>query len=238
MKYILKGNEPRSLTTYRSTPNASFEGCNKATIRLSLIEEQGAICAYCMQRISNKRNSKLSKPCTEIEHYKSQDVFNGTNGKPDLRLNYNNMLGVCNGNAGFPIHKQHCDKSKDFKKNKVYLPLTIDPLHPNCEKLIHFKGNGKIFSKNEVIHRDIDLVLNLNESSLVNNRKIAIDMAILAIKSKQKRRQKSNQTESDGWRIAAINQELAKWKQLNKKGYNPFCQAVIYYLEKKLKQYN
>ncbi len=75
MKHIVKNTEPQSLKTYRSTPNASFNDSNKEDIRKSLIEEQGAICAYCMKRISNKWNAKLQKPFTEIEHYKSQDVI-------------------------------------------------------------------------------------------------------------------------------------------------------------------
>jgi len=109
MKHIVKSSEPMSLTTYSSTPNANFDDCNKEDIRKSLLQEQGALCAYCMQRISNEWDSKLRKFKAEIEHYKSQDEY------PVLNLKYSNMLGVCNGNAGNPIHKQHCDKSKDLK---------------------------------------------------------------------------------------------------------------------------
>jgi len=225
MKHIIKTAEPVSLTTYRSTPNANFDGCNKEDIRLSLINEQGAICAYCMQRISNQWNNKLRKFKTEIEHYKSQDVY------PDLSLNYTNMLGVCNGNAGKPIHKQHCDKSKDFEKNKKYLPLTINPLNPNCQELIEYKASGKITSKNEIINRDLNIVLNLNEEDLVKNRKKAIDLAVQSIKNAIPKNRKNQD-----WNKADIKKEKDKWKMLYNSEYQPFCQAVIYYLDKRLKK--
>ena len=38
--------------------------------------------------------------------------------------------------------------------------------------------------------------------------------------------------ENPDWRISDINSELKKWKKLYKSGYKPYCQAVIYYLEK------
>lgn len=230
MKYIVKTTEPISLTTYRiSTPNPNFNSCDKDAIRLSLIKEQGAICAYCMQRISDRWDSKLKKFKTEIEHYKSQDTYDGTNGLPDLRLNYTNMLGVCNGNAGNPVHKQHCDKSKDFLKNKDYLPLTIDPLNKNCERLIEYTASGKISSKNPTINHDLNVVLNLNEENLVKNRKKAIDFAVQSIISSISKHKKDK-----SWTKSIILQEKKKWEFLNNSAYTPFCQAVINYLDKRL----
>lgn len=231
MKHIIKKQEPNSLTQYRSSPNAAFDSCNKEDIRLFLIEEQGAICAYCMQRISAKWNSKLNKYFTEIEHYKSQDVYKGENGFPDLRLNYNNMLGVCNGNTGQPKHKQHCDKSKDFKENKKFLPLTINPQNENCENLLWFSGSGKIKSENKVIDTDINIILNLNENGLVRARKKAIHLAISSINSNCKKHGKKD------WSISEIKNERKKWATLYKSGFLPFCQAVISYLDRKIERY-
>jgi uncharacterized protein (TIGR02646 family) len=223
MKHIVKNSEPISLTKYRSTPNANFESCNKEDIRMSLIQEQGAICAYCMQRISLEWDKKLDKPKAEIEHFKSQNEF------PELSLKYSNMLGVCNGNAGKPTHKQHCDKSKDSNRNKQFLPVTINPLIVDCEKKIEYKKNGKIFSKNEIINRDLDIVLNLNEPNLVKNRQNAIDFAVQSIISSIPKNRK-DQT----WNKADIKKELVKWKTLYNSEYLPFCQAVIYFLEKEI----
>lgn len=56
MKYIKKGKPPKSLIDYKRTPDATYEGCNKDDIRICLIAEQGAICAYCMGRISRERD--------------------------------------------------------------------------------------------------------------------------------------------------------------------------------------
>ncbi len=233
MKYIEKkaNNEPQSLIEHRSTPNATFEGCNKNDIREALIQEQGGICAYCMKRINNKRNTELNKYYTEIEHYRSQDVYNGQDGKADLRLNYQNMLGVCNGNSGQPTNKLHCDKSKDTEQNKKFLPLKIDPLKPSCEYLVQFRGNGVVFSTNEEIDVELTKVLNLNEENLVKNRKIAIDFAIQSINTKQKKKKVKK------WSIAMIREEQNKWAKLYNTGYKEYCQAVINYLDKKLKQY-
>ena len=64
MKHILKNNEPTSLRIYRdSTPNATYTGFpSKKDIQESLLDEQGHICAYCMQRISLDYNPILSTP--------------------------------------------------------------------------------------------------------------------------------------------------------------------------------
>jgi hypothetical protein len=43
---------------------------DKDVLRLSLLEEQGYICAYCMRRIENNPLK------TKIEHWKSREVYN------------------------------------------------------------------------------------------------------------------------------------------------------------------
>jgi len=216
MKYIKKNNEPVSLKNYCSTPNAFFEGCNKKEIRKSLIKEQGAICAYCMQRISEEWIEELSKFKTEIEHYKAQKFY------PDLRLTYLNMLGVVNGNAGNGKHKFHCDKSKANSS------LTINPLNKNCETLIKFRANGKVYSDDKQINSEIKDILNLNEDSLVKQRREAIIFAIQSINKIQKKKK------GESWSTSIIEKEKQKWEERYEKGYRPFCQAVIQYLDKKL----
>lgn len=51
MILIRKGDEPRSLTLYRKSAYAYYDGCNKNDIRDSLLKEQGYLCAYCMRRM-------------------------------------------------------------------------------------------------------------------------------------------------------------------------------------------
>jgi uncharacterized protein (TIGR02646 family) len=107
MKYIHKevSNEPQSLKEFRSTPNSTYDDCNKADIRKALLKEQGYLCAYCMSRISDKLD-KDARPKMTIEHYDAQSTDEGG------RLKYVNMLGVCRGGEGGPGHALHCDKSR------------------------------------------------------------------------------------------------------------------------------
>lgn len=143
MKYIQKDirNEPQSLKTYRSTPNATYDDCNKADIRLALLKEQGFICAYCMKRISDKMD-KRGNPITRIEHYTAQST------EESLRLNYLNMLGVCNGNEGNPRRLLHCDQSRGN------ILLTINPCEARCETLVKFRPDGEIYSDDETINTE------------------------------------------------------------------------------------
>ena len=83
MRKIVKTTEPYTLTNYRSRisknnkldstiyndfPDKTKADCNSnksGNLRKQLLEDQGYICCYCMQRIS----------CTNsrIEHFKSQE---------------------------------------------------------------------------------------------------------------------------------------------------------------------
>lgn len=211
MKYILKSisNEPKSLKEHRSTPGAIYNDCNKPDIRQALLKEQGYICAYCMQRIDEEVDED-GLPITRIEHYEAQS---GEKGEY-LRLNFMNMLAVCTGDRGLADDLLHCDKSRGNT------PLTIDPRHKNCEHDIRYSPDGKIYSNKQEINKDLDEILHLNTPYLKNGRKTAMTVAKNNLKS---------------WNEGNIKQEINKWEQLNKRGkFQPFCQAAIYYLNKKL----
>jgi len=169
MKYIQKGKPPKALTKYKdTTPGATFESAPKAEIRAELLTEQGWLCAYCMRRISDKYNPELTKFRTEIEHFKSQFIYDGNDGKPDLRLNYKNMLGVCNGNADNE-HQLICDKSKS-KFDKIH-DMFVNPLELPRVQQIFYTSDGEILSDNEQVMYDLKKVLNLNEPNLIERRK-------------------------------------------------------------------
>jgi uncharacterized protein (TIGR02646 family) len=220
MKHILKNAPPQYFTEYKATPNVSYDGLHKEELRLSLINEQKGLCAYCMSRINNDWSATHSKYRTEIEHYKSQELY------PDFQLDYNNLLGVCNGNAGNPQHLLHCDKSK--KGNSI---LTIDPLSNRCEDLCLYSSDGRIFSKDIEIDHDLNKKLNLNAFHLKNNRKNIIDDA-------QKRMtrfyaKKGNQD----WSKADVEREIKYWEQEDSNGhFKEYCQIAIFYLKNKLKR--
>jgi uncharacterized protein (TIGR02646 family) len=211
MKYIKKGKEPSSLKKFRATPGASYDDYNdKETLRRVLIKEQGFICCYCMQRI---------KPETmHIEHWAPQSLY------PEHQLDYKNLLAVCGGNEGKPLHLQHCDKRKGDKE------ITINPTRPNCETFVKFSSNGEVYSENEAINRELSTVLNLNIQTLVINRKNILDFAI---------RKLISENQGGIWSKAVLEKERRKWETLGADGkYEPYCRIVIFYLEKKLARYS
>jgi uncharacterized protein (TIGR02646 family) len=223
MKFIEKllKNEPESLRTYRiTTPNATYSGYpHPAELKLSLLQEQGGICAYCMQRISLDSNDNY-KPKIEVEHIKSQKFYIGKS------LDYNNMIGVCNGNSkGI----EHCDKSK-----KSYELKKLIPVDKHCEEYIMYSTSGQIKSKsnNQEIEHDINVVLNLNNQHLVDKRKNVADLIINNLKRKYP---------IQDWTKRIFDKEIETYKSKNKSGeYYEFCNYIVWYLEhlKKSPRYN
>lgn len=209
MKRIIKNQEPKSLLEHRLQPFADYDNYSqKEELRASLLTEQGHICCYCMQRIK--------KDEMKIEHWRSQDEY------PDLQLDYNNLLGACEGNQGSPKHLQHCDTKKGNTR------LTINPLDnfKNCEDLIKYLSNGRIYSDDTTINNELNEVLSLNMQTLVNNRKVILDTLL---------EQLNNEKPTGDWTVAMLNRKIQEWsnKQKDEK-YKPYCQIAIYYLKKKL----
>jgi uncharacterized protein (TIGR02646 family) len=209
MKRIIKGREPQSLFQHRQKQFANYNNyAEKDELRTSLLTEQGHICCYCMQRISIDK--------MKIEHWKSQDDYE------ELQLDYNNLLGACQGSEGSPNHLQHCDTKKGNTK------ITINPVDNlrNCEDLIKYLGNGEISSDDVTINNDLNQVLNLNMQTLVNNRKEVLEVVIKDLKS---------QHPKGDWTEAILNKKIQQWSDKQNDGkYKPYCQIVIYHLRKKL----
>lgn len=221
MRHIVKQKTPKALKTYQSTPNATYEGFQgKDGLRLVLIKEQKGLCAYCNGRISNSWDSILKKYKTEIEHYKSQELH------PHLQLDFTNMLGVCNGNAGKPPSLLHCDKGRPEKST-----LIITPLSKNCENLIKYDSDGTIYSDDMDIHKDLDKILNLNVAHLKHNRRSTLEDVI----NRMKRFFPKKKGES--WTKSEIKNEMKFWETIDEdKNLNPYCQIAIFYLQNKLKR--
>lgn len=132
---------------------------DKEPIRISLLNEQHNLCAYCM--------GPISKDKMKIEHFKSQTVY------PQYQLDYSNMLGCCKGNEGKQKKLQTCDTHKNN------LELSLNPsVKSDFEKmkLIYFE-DGTISSINDSFRKEIDTVLNLNVAFLKAKRKEIIDSA-------------------------------------------------------------
>lgn len=228
MKHIPKkiANEPESLREYRETEGAKYigGGFNAKELKQSLLEEQGYICAYCMGRISLNLNEHY-KPSVEVEHLNPRQTH------PDSQLDYMNMLAVCNGlHENFPdrTNVHHCDKTQGTE-GKMDGSVTLKKLNPlsksTCEDLITYTADGKIQSKtgNEDVEHDINVVLNLNNSFLVKNRKAIIDRA-----QEELEKDKPRQT----WNKQFFDKHLEIWQAKYDGKYRMYHMIAVWFLNR------
>ena len=208
MKHIKKSKEPKTIEECRTTPGSSYDDLRKAEVREVLLADQGHICCYCMQRIKDET--------MQIEHWEARS------DKPELQLDWMNMLGVCPGNEKQPKELRHCDESRGNQK------LTLNPAdpHKNCEDFIKYNSSGKISSDDSTIDYELDQILRLNIQTHKENRQAVIDAAISALNKIHPR-----QT----WSKTSIEREMKKWEKRNSENkYQPYCQAAISYLKKRV----
>ncbi len=144
-------------------------------MRERLIEEQGGLCAYCMNSINLGYSS--------IEHYIPR---NGINGNLSLSLDYRNMFAVCCGNTSNGKANTHCDKSKGARL------LNIDPRKEEDIKQIKYQSDGSIYSENPAFDKDLNETLNLNQINLKNNRRSALNSALAVLNSSKNAKWNSN----------------------------------------------
>jgi len=222
LKRIVKGIEPTSLATYRSSiphtnlensniyddyPHKSKDECksgNLDNLRLKLLDEQGYICCYCMSRI-DCNNSK-------IEHFKPQSKYR------KLQINYSNLFVSCLGNEGHRSNEQHCDTKKGEQELKK-----IDLLSDIQNNITYIKKHNfiEITSSDSAIKEDIE-TLNLNINQLKRNRRELYDSVISKLKTK-------------GFRVSEIKKVLEYYKNRHNGKYEPYCEVIVYFLTKKLK---
>jgi uncharacterized protein (TIGR02646 family) len=225
LKEIFKLKEPKSLTEYRNSiskedlknidlyndmPNKDRYNCNihKNNLRRYLLEEQGYICCYCMDRITCN-NSK-------IEHFKPQTQYR------ENQLDYENLFVACLGEEGEKNNFQHCDT---YKGEKV---LNYINLLSKIESKVNYKKDklGIVISSNDVnIDNDINKTLNLNIDVLKTNRKQTYNQVINKLKTKN-------------FATHELKKYLNYYRNKNNGKFAPFSQMIIYFLEKKLKLNN
>lgn len=161
MKQIIKNNEPKEIIDWKALTNedwqANFDelsGTEKRVMRQSLLEEQGQICCYCNQDISDND--------FHIEHFKPQETFEA------LELEYSNLHASClkNKKPGTP---SHCG---DAKSNWFDNSQTLSPLDDH-ETSFKYLGNGDIEPANNNAKVMIER-LNLKDESLKAKRKAEI----------------------------------------------------------------
>jgi uncharacterized protein (TIGR02646 family) len=214
MKRIIKGTEPSDLLNYRLSDdlNKSYKNYHpKDSLKKSLLKEQGYICAFCMRRISESN--------MEIAHW---EPIKGNFGKPERQLDYKNLLASCAGNRGNPDKLQHCNAKQ------ADTPLKVNPtdLDRNCENLIRYSNSGRIFSDDEGVNNDLQIILNLNVETLVKNRKMALDTVIQKLIKLFPNKDFSK---------IELTKRVNEWKSKDSRGYyNEYCQFIIYTFEKRL----
>lgn len=224
MKLIIKnGVEPTALKQYRSTPGADYENMPtdiKDIIRSTLYQEQGGICCYCMKRIS------LDYGNTKIEHFKPRNIYNGKDGKENLKLNYNNLLLACKGEEmDSNNNKVSCC---DSKKGETEL-LFVNPLDQNIESKFYYTSSGEITSHEESIKNEIKAILNLNNQTLKNLRKKVYEHIKQRINKAVEQKKCS---------LGLLNSLRKEWYEPDKMGlFKPFCMVAVYLIDKKIKEY-
>ena len=173
-----------------------------------------------MRRIQEPKADKM-----EIEHFKAYRVYNGTNGKPNLTLDYNNLLASCKGNEGASKHLRHCD---EYKRNDE---IQINPTDKILMQKIRFNSEGHVFITEKediegILNRDLNIILNLNMQTLVSDRKKIWSTLDQAMRKEFGGKQPTK---------SFINQKLKEISAQNNGKFASMCQVTIYYLEKKLK---
>lgn len=133
MKYVIKNKEPAPFTEWKAQANDEWQptyndlsGKTKASVKTSLMQEQGFLCCYCERR--------LTASDSHIEHLQPQR-------DPAVdSLDYSNLLCACQNQIkkGKP---RHCGNLK----GDWYDPeLLVSPLSPDCEGRFMFAGDGFI----------------------------------------------------------------------------------------------
>jgi uncharacterized protein (TIGR02646 family) len=212
MRTIAKNREPRSLTEHRLAPHANYDNyAGKDDLRRALVAEQRGLCCYCLGPIHPTAD------VMKIAHWHAQTTH------PREQLHYRNLLGACRGGEGQPRRMQHCDTyqaDRNISKNPA------DPAD-RVETLIRYRSDGSIASDDVRFDRELNDVLNLNMASLKNERK-----AVLAgFTDTIARRGQLERATLERW--------LRKWNGESDPGeLQPFCQVVVYWLQKRLARGN
>lgn len=131
-------------------------------------QSRGGICAYCMSRIedANALESTRDERAAHVEHLLPQSRC--SHGED---IDYHNMVAVCSGERGEGKKALCCDRARGHQE------LTVNPTRPETLRSIRYRANGRVYSEDPDIDKDLNAVLNLNgeETGLPMNRKAAVD---------------------------------------------------------------
>lgn len=231
MRLISKGKAPRDLETHKAQEGTTYETYSSdiglgdiippSGLRKYLLDDQGYICAYCMQRIPHKFIEKgISKDDFKIEHYVNQKSKISIQHKYDI--SYKNMFACCMGNEGKMKKFQTCDTRKGMDS------ISINPLNIAHIRTMAYAPDGSIHSTNSTFESDINVVLNLNEDSLKRSRE-AIYKSVDSRTTKYFKRPYLTREEKNEY----LDSQIAWWNTKRDGKYSPFCMVAVNYLEKR-----
>jgi len=214
LREIIKTKEPNSLTTYRaSISKEDLKNLEKFDISPPKVKDE------LRDKLLEEQGficcycmGRVEFKNSKIEHFKARSIFR------ENQLDYTNLFVACLGGEGYSPNKQSCD-TKKANYSLDYINLLSD-----IENSISYKKDGSIYSTNLNIDEELNGVLNLNYQILKGNRKDAFNQVTIELK-------KSN------WSIPILKSTLEKYKDKNSKGkYRPYCEMIVYLLNKKLQQ--
>lgn len=222
MKYIAKEEAPKEYQEYCKRNKASYddlrEGNNREVydkLRVSLLKEQGYICCYCGCRITLDN--------VTVEHLKPRDKYK------KQELDYSNLLASCDGgqnkrSKSKEVNLSRSERDKQYllycncQKGNMEIPVT--PLIDNCDERFKYDEKGNIFCKDGDTDAENTMnILNLNNSTLKNQRQAAIKTIIWCKDEIQKNKEEE------------ISRISSKQNDDGVFGYLPFCFVMTSYLE-------
>jgi hypothetical protein len=104
---------------------------------------------------------------------------------------------------------------------------------PVCETLFKYNAEGEISSvdDNEKINLELNNVLNLNMQSLKDGRREVY------LEVQKKIEAESKLIGTGQLKLKYFETEKQKWLSTTNNKYKPYCMVAIYYLTKKIRQY-
>lgn len=148
----------------------------KDSVRNALVSEQGRLCAYCMCRIprTDVDTSAHISPIV-LEHIVPRSPVDGRD--VGQGLDYNNLVAVCHGNRGPRGTRTINDLTCDARRCNTEL-RKVNPCVESTLSTIEYKVDGSIQSSDSDVLYDLETTLNLNYSSLIRERKSALQAVI------------------------------------------------------------
>jgi uncharacterized protein (TIGR02646 family) len=176
IRYV-KGPPPARLTALAATPAMDWDGigaADRAALREALVRDQGALCAYCQQRITIDEDPATGLARMKIEHWMARS-------EPDTRpFLWTHLLGVCRGVSRDPEDRvarlsRHCDTSRGNRKLFLH---PVEHQGPSPREHLRYTANGMVnaATPDPRVENDIE-ILNLNARRLVRARSAAFDVA-------------------------------------------------------------